>query len=616
MPPVQTFYRDTIASCTTRIQSIRQKKNGVSLLRLAAFAALVYVIYYLFHGFSYTTLILVLLLAALFIGLVKVYFRLKDEQALWEKLLFVNTNEQWLLSGQLNRFPDGAALLSSESYLDDLDIFGSASLFHLLNRTTTSHGTAALAALLRQSPMQTAEILRQQEAVQVLSGQPDIRQLLTAKGLLINDGQLAGDGRDKAGGDLHQLQSWLSTESRLYGRKGIRVAGWILIVYNLSCILFYLDSNNFIPLLGGVAVAWLLTGFFTKYISQQHLLISKRQAVLDQYADILAVFNTADAKDAVRLQEIQAVSGQAHRAIRRLSQLSSFFDQRLNVLVNIFLNSFLLYDLQCMIALEKWKETNKAAFRGWIDAVGNIECLNSLATFAFNNPGYHYPLPVDVEAAPVPDGSSGPAFALFIEAQQIAHPLIPAGERIANDFTIGRPDMLILVTGSNMSGKTTFLRTIGVNLLLAQSGAPVCATRLTFTPMQLLTSLRISDSLQEHTSYFMAELKKLQRIIHSLRTGQPSLVLIDEILRGTNSEDKTYGSEQFIRQLIQRRCLSLFATHDLSLGKLEEEMPGVIRNYCFESTIEAGNLHFDYRLQRGIARNRNASFLMKKMEII
>jgi DNA mismatch repair ATPase MutS len=167
-----------------------------------------------------------------------------------------------------------------------------------------------------------------------------------------------------------------------------------------------------------------------------------------------------------------------------------------------------------------------------------------------------------------------------------------------------------------MSGKTTFLRTVGVNLLLAQCGSPVCAAAFSFTPMQLLTSLRISDSLQEQTSYFMAELKKLQQIVASLETGSPTLVLIDEILRGTNSEDKTYGSEHFARKLLGYRCLTFFATHDLALGALETELPGRVANYCFESVIEQGDLRFDYRLQRGIARNKNASFLMKKMGII
>ncbi|WP_431217493.1 MutS-related protein [Puia sp. P3] len=159
----------------------------------------------------------------------------------------------------------------------------------------------------------------------------------------------------------------------------------------------------------------------------------------------------------------------------------------------------------------------------------------------------------------------------------------------------------MLVTGSNMSGKTTFLRTIGVNLLMAQCGLPVCAASWSFTPMALLTSLRISDSLQEQTSYFMAELKKLRNIVHRLDTGIPALVLIDEILRGTNSEDKTHGSELFIRKLIRYNCLSLFATHDLLLGQLEEEMPDKVRNYCFESVIDGENLHFNYQLQRGVS---------------
>lgn len=601
MSPVHSFYQDKIATCTARARRVRQQRNRIALLRLVVFVALAFVVYTLFAGFTYPLLFAGIVLAALFILLVKFHFRLKDQQALWEQLLFVNNNEWALLDNRPNTFPDGGALLDSDSYLDDLDIFGPASVFHVLNRTTTSHGAVALAALLRRSLLSAPDIEQQQQAVRMLAQQPEVRQLLTAKGLL--SGEQAGN--------LHTLQNWLTTESRLYRRKSIRIAGWILIAWNLGSILFYLDTNNYLPLLLGVLVSWALTGSFSGYISAQHMMISKRQAVLDQYAAILAVFNTADTGHSTRLQEVRAHTGQAYKAIRQLSQLSGFFDQRLNMLVNIFLNSFFLYDLQCMIALEKWKEANKAFFPRWIDAVGSIECLNSLATFAFNNPDYQYPEPVATR-----DPYSGSAAALFLSATKIAHPLIPAAERITNDFTIGQPDRLILVTGSNMSGKTTFLRTIGVNLLLAQCGTPVCADRFSFTPMQILTSLRVSDSLQEHTSYFMAELKKLQKIIHRLRTGEPSLVLIDEILRGTNSEDKTYGSEQFIRQLIQYQCLSLFATHDLTLGQLEKELPGIVTNYCFESTIEDGDLHFDYRLQRGIARNRNASFLMKKMEII
>jgi hypothetical protein len=588
-----TFYDASISTCEDRLRTIRRKSNLVSLIRLLLFAVLVYVVYLLFRQYSLLLLFLSIGVLAGFIACVNLYFRLKDQRALWEQLVFVNTNELGLLAGKTNGFPDGVAFLDPDNYLDDLDVFGGSSLFHLLNRTTTLHGEDALAALLRNTSLAAGDILAQQEAIRSLAAQADCRRLLTATGRLATG---------KAG-DLRPLGDWLRIKPRLYQHKGLRVLIGLLTLGNLAAILYFLSSNNYTLIVAGILVCRLLTGYFSKSVSREHQLISHQQAILEQYADILSVFSTVDASGSAILQELQKQARVAHTAIRQLSRLASFFEQQHNLLVNAFLNSLIFYDLQCLIALERWKARYKAELPGWIEAVGSIECLNSLATFAFNNPEYVYPVPVAGNA-------------LFLEASGLAHPLIPALRRVANDFTIGRGERLILVTGSNMSGKTTFLRTIGVNLLLAQCGAPVCATGFSFTPMQLLTSLRISDSLQEQTSYFMAELKKLQRIVRQLESEVPALVLIDEILRGTNSEDKTYGSKQFARKLTRYHCLSLFATHDLTLGQLEQEMPGVIANYCFESVIEDGDLHFNYRLQRGIARNRNASFLMKKMDII
>jgi len=588
-----SFYEEKIASYTDRLRLVRKRLALLATLRLICFLGLCVAAFYLFPSFPRPMAGLFLLLLVTFIVLVNRYFRCNDQKALLDKLLYVNTNEHGVLNGQVNSFADGKDHLDSYSYLDDLDIFGPRSLFHLLNRTTTSLGKARLSTLLRTPLLRIPDILKQQQAIGAFTQQPDKCQLLTAKGLLSGEKE----------GNLHSLTGWLSSPSRIYGRKGLTFLRWLLVAYNLFSIGLYLATDLYTPLLAGVLVSWIFIGSFMAYVSKQHLLISKKQAILDQYGSILAAFNAMDPHGSAALQELQARTSTAHRAIRRLSRLASFFDQRLNVLVNIFLNSFLLYDLHCMAALEKWKASYKDKFHEWIDAVGDIESLNSLASFAFNNPAFIYPAPLQ---------SPG----LQLTATNLAHPLIPAAERVANDCSIGKHQRLILVTGSNMSGKTTFLRTIGVNLLLAQCGAPVCAAAFSFTPMQLLTSLRVSDSLQEHTSYFMAELKKLQRIIHSLRGGIPSLVLIDEILRGTNSEDKTYGSEQFIRKLLQYSCLSFFATHDLSLGSLEKELPDLVSNYCFESIINGDDLLFDYRLQQGIARNRNASFLMKKMDII
>jgi len=597
MASLPAFYKARTDLYTEQVRGIQEKLVTIALLRLGTFLGSAFFIYLLLKDFSWLLLLPALLLFASFIVLVNYAFRLRDRRALLEKLRWVNSNESAILgnvlSDTVNGFGDGQAFLQSGSYLDDLDIFGKRSLFHTLNRTTTSHGTEDLATLLRRSLLDSGAIVQQQQAIRVLAPQVDERQLMTAHGLL----------KEEKEGNLYSVLKWVQAPNQLLLKKWVLAARWAIVLFNIAALFYWIGSGNYRPLVVGVIGGWILTALFAKYIGEQHVLLGRKASILDQYRAILRVFNTMDAGDAVLLRQLQSKTGKAYTAISRLAQLSNFFDQGLNPFVGFILNNLFLYNLQCAIALEKWKAANKDEFPGWIAAVGNIECLCSLAAFAFNNPENTYPSPVEDKT-------------IFIEARQLSHPLIPFRDRIPNDLRVGREDRLLLITGSNMSGKTTFLRTAGVNLLLAQCGAPVCAASFSFTPMQILTSLRISDSLQEQTSYFMAELKKLQLIVRSLQTGDPALVLIDEILRGTNSEDKTYGSELFIRKLLQYNCLSLFATHDLSLGKLETEKPELIRNYCFESVIDQGELHFNYLLQRGIASNRNASFLMKKMEII
>jgi hypothetical protein len=589
-----SFYKQKIAACDEEIRAIQNRLNGMAVVRLALFTGLGFTIYAIVRESSPLLVILAIALLAAFILCVNIHYRWKEQRLLLQKLRFVNVNELDRLSGKANSFADGAAFLDTTGYLDDLDVFGPHSLFHVLNRTSTVKGREFLAQALRQPLLDPAAIRQEQAAIQTLAPQTDSRQLITAHGLL-NEGKAID--LDSGG-----FRRWLETPA-IFNRKPLRLAAIALLMgLNLTAIAIWMVSNNYTLLLLGVLISRLVLVLYGKYTGQQHELIDNKKPLLDQYAGILAVFNTVDAGDSLALQKLRDRTVTAHNAIRRLSSLANYFDHRSNGLVNLFLNTFLLYDLHCVIALERWKEAYRTNFIDWLEAVGAVERLNSQATFAFNYPDYHYPSP------------EGTAETLFIEATRLAHPLIPAERRIANDCTLGRGERLILVTGSNMSGKTTFLRTIGVNLLLAQCGMPVCAASFSFTPMHLLTSLRIDDSLLDQTSYFMAELKKLQRIVHRLQTGAPALVLIDEILRGTNSEDKTFGSEHFIRRLIQFRCLSLFATHDLTLGSLEQA--GLITNYCFESVIENDELHFNYQLQRGIARNRNASFLMRKMDII
>ena len=590
--PLVSYYTQQFKDYSVKLEDILRKIILVATLRMIAFISAAICVYiFIRDGGAFIAFATTIFLIA-FILLIKWNSRLNDEKALLQKLVFINTNELNILNDQPNGFDNGQKFLSDEGFGNDIDVFGQRSLFHLLNRTTTSHGTNQLATSLQNPMPGKPDIENYQQAIKILSQQTGLRQLITAHGLLHNEKE----------GNLHAIGEWLHTPNQLHNSRWVGFIRWVLPVCNVAALLYYWSTDNYIPLGSTIAISWLCIAGFLKYISTQHALLGKKQAILDQYASILKIFSGIQTGSSSLLQGLQSDASRAYAAIQKLSELSGLLDQRMNLVVNIFLNSFLVYDLHCLYALENWKLSNKAFFEKWIQCVGNIESLNSLATFACNNPGFCTPVVVE----------SG----LVIEATELAHPLIPHKERIPNDIELGRTNKLALVTGSNMSGKTTFLRTVGINLLLAQCGAPVCAIAFSFYPMHLLTAIRISDSLQLHTSYFMAELKRLQTIIKYLESGRPALVLVDEILRGTNSDDKSHGSEEFIKKIISFNCLALFATHDLSLSVMEKAFPGVVGNYCFESTILNDELFFDYKLQPGIAKNKNASFLMKKMNII
>jgi hypothetical protein len=292
----------------------------------------------------------------------------------------------------------------------------------------------------------------------------------------------------------------------------------------------------------------------------------------------------------------------ASLVIRRFRTILKRFDFRLNLLVFAFLNSFFLWDLRQMIALVSWKKKNKDLLDPWIQAVAETEFIISLACLARNRPGWCFP---DVHQ---------PYFNL--EATDFGHPLIPEDKNVLNSFALhGRPAIAI-VTGSNMAGKSTFLRSLGTNLVLAFMGAPVCARSFKTSSLQLLSSMRVADNLAENSSTFHAELKKLQRIIEDVNRGEPVFILLDEVLRGTNSGDRHAGTTALIRQLIRKNAVAVVATHDTGLAAAESEHnAGAVSNYHFDGRITGEELFFDYRLQKGICQSLNATLLMKKIGI-
>jgi hypothetical protein len=594
MSTTLAFYEKKVQHYINELTLLRPYATGVAALRMVCFGGFAWSAYEWSHTHSTAWMIATILLAVGFAVLVRIAWRYNDRKALLEKLLFINNNEVNVLHNRPNQFDDGGKdFMYSGSISGDLDFFGPGSLFLLLNRTTTWHGTKQLADLLNEPLLNKTVIEDQQQAVRTLSTQRELGQLLTAHGLLNGEKE----------GNLNDIPNWLQQPLVIFGKARINVLRYITSLYSFIFLIVWLLTGSYFLLIPIIFVNWIVIGIYAKRIKEQHLLLGKKESILNQYATILSLFAKVETGDSVLLKKEKDKAAEAHHSVKKLSRLSAMFDQRLNLFINIFLNSFFMYDIQCLWALESWKQQHKDRFNEWIHTVGMIESLNSLSTFAYNNPAYQYAT-INTDK-------------LSISATQMAHPLIPAEGRVANDCSFGENEKLVLVTGSNMSGKTTFLRTLGINLVLAQCGAPVCATAFSFTPMVIRGSIRVSDSLQEQTSYFMAELKRLQQIIHFLQQQTtPVLILIDEILRGTNSEDKTYGSEQFIKKLIRYRCLTLFATHDLTLSRLEEDLPGQVSNYCFESTIRNGELLFDYTLQRGVAKNKNASFLMEKMEII
>jgi DNA mismatch repair ATPase MutS len=309
--------------------------------------------------------------------------------------------------------------------------------------------------------------------------------------------------------------------------------------------------------------------------------------------------------DTSKVQAIQSIFVQqktrASRLFKELSQLTGELEQRANLLVHAVLNPLLLWDIKKSVQLEVWKHRHGKNLLQWIDTLGELDAYCSLGTFAFNHPDYVYPILTDRY--------------FEMSGKNLGHPLMNPAKCVRNPVTIEKHPYFLIITGANMAGKSTYLRTVGVNFVLGVIGAPVCAEELTLYPAKLITSLRTADSLNDNESYFFAELKRLKIVIDELRAGEKLFIILDEILKGTNSIDKQKGSLALMRQLVALQASGIIATHDLVLGNLEQEFPDNIKNYRFEADIQNDELSFSYQLREGIAQNMNASFLMQKMGI-
>jgi hypothetical protein len=510
---------------------------------------------------------------------------------------FILTLEQELeaCNGKHSSFDGGIEFTDpTHIYATDLDIFGNHSLFQALNRTTSFLAKSTLSVWLLNSLNEKKEILLRQESIKELSSLPEWRLQMRTHGLLA----------DENPNDLDSLFNWLKLNP-LFAGKRFQVAIWLIPVLSVSSIVL-LSAGILTYQLFLIYLLMVLgfAGFYTKRINRRHMMLSRKVELLEKYADRFRMVEDTSFKSSLMLKHQQSLQQNNHTAsggIHKLGRITASLDTRLNLLAGFVLNFILLWDIRQMRRLEQWQQTHKDTAPLWFDTLAQTEALASMAAFNYANPEFIFPVIDETKFS--------------VLAENAGHPLIPSLGRVDNTIEIVGEGRFNIITGANMAGKSTYLRTIGVNMVLALAGAPVCAKSFTCYPAPIFTSLRTTDSLSSNTSYFYAELLRLKALIDRLNAGEKLFILLDEILKGTNSTDKQAGSKALLTQLIGLNASGFIATHDLELGSLATTFPERVRNFHFESEIKGDELFFDYKLKPGIARNMNATFLMQRMGI-
>lgn len=592
----ENHYTERLSLTEGQLQQVKKQSFRISMLRLALFIAGIAGVYFFFNQ---TTLLIagICLTFLPFFILVKVHNRLFIRKEWLETQARIIQEELQALSGDYSSFEDGKEYVNPEHpYSFDLDIFGRRSLFQSINRTCTFFGKVRLAEWLQNHLHEKTSIEKRQEMVREISEHTLFREQFRVAGL-VHHGQSS---------DAEKIQAWSQSPAQYLHAGWVKAFIWGVPVINSLLLITSLAGWTSFSWLGLSFGIFLVLSFGiikrATYIQETY---GKQLKSLNGYARLIALAKAEDWKSAgmQELMERFNLNGQSPvQALQQLSKELDRLDLRNNQFLYVLLEGSIFFQLQEIVRIERWKARYGQHINEWLETVGELDALCSLGTFAYNHPQYTYP---ELTEKPF----------CFL-ATQMGHPLMPVSQCVKNDATIPSRPFFLIITGANMAGKSTYLRTIGVNYLLACIGAPVCCERLKLHPNQLITSLRTSDSLSDNESYFFAELKRLKRIIDLLNQGQQLFIILDEILKGTNSMDKQKGSFDLIRQFMQLKANGIIATHDLLLGSLIKQFPEEIRNYCFEADTKENELTFSYKLREGVAQNMNACFLMKKMGII
>ncbi len=590
---LSAYYQSRISNFTQQADRLQQKEDRISMGRLVSFL-LIFILFIALYRYSQILAIVASISSAVTFGWLVIQYNQTEKKKNYARhLAEINTLEFRAITGDYSQYADGNEFIDRDhpnSY--DLDLFGHASVFQYINRTTSMPGAQLLAQWL-SFPAGITEIKSRQEAVQELNPEIEWRQQFMT----------LGHFNRQAINNPGELLSWTQSENLFRKVKRLKLIAFGLSGLSLGVIIMVIIAWPAAMLLVVALINAMVYFRQGKKINTIHQQVSKSSGLIQTYSEMISSIEEKQFKTEKlnSLQQIFLKDPSASESIKILSKLVNRLDTRLNILVSIPLNLFFFWDIHSCLSLEKWKNQHSDDIAHWFSVMAEFEVLNSIANMAFNNPDWVMPRIV-------------PGFFTF-RAENMGHMLIPRERRILNNLSIEKENSILIVTGSNMSGKSTFLRTCGVNAVIALAGGPVCATSFTLSHVQIHSSMRISDSLEDNTSSFYAELKRLANIIRQAEQDPRVLLLLDEILRGTNSNDRYTGSVALIRQLSDYGTVAIVATHDLKLAEMEKILPDHIENYHFDVKVEGEELYFDYKLTPGVCTSLNASILMKKMGI-
>ncbi len=583
------FYQQEKSKYEIQLEQLRVRSGRLSLMRTSLFVSTALLAYFMV---DHTIWLVILLFTglALFILLVLSHDRLRYKRDLVTHLLKINVTEIEALSGNLAGLNEGSEFIDSKHfYSNDIDLFGKGSFFQYLNRTCTESGKKELAEILISNDI--IGIVKKQLALQELAKEPGKRQLFMALARMV-DTEV----------DNKLIVSWIQNyKTSLPGSMKFLPS----LFSALSLILISLIAFGVLPF--SALVLWFVAGLVVtstriKQINQLYRDAGNAKNTFKQYHKLLKEIENYDLESDLLLQQqskIRTGNENASLIFMKFSKILDAFDQRNNMLFGILGNGFLLWDLHQSFRIEKWITQYRDQIENWFDIIAFFDARISLSNYVFNHPHHCFPSLKEDENV--------------LDASALGHPLIPVDKRICNDFYIKNKDFII-ITGANMAGKSTFLRTVSLSVVMANAGLPVCARSYKYTPVKLITSMRTADSLADESSYFYAEIMRLRFIVEQMNKEKYFIVL-DEILKGTNSKDKAMGSKKFVERLVKSGSTGIIATHDLSLCDIEKKYPQ-IQNKYFDVEIKNEALYFDYMLKDGICVNMNASFLLKKMDII